>query len=219
VRKVGLLALMLALVVGSLYMVAQQRADVTVTREQIASNPVNRFTVGHNFAGVAIVVHGFASNKEMMGSWGYTLARQGFDTYVIDQPGHGESTSRLPVEPSTALGDNLRAIMDQLVADGRAKPGRIALVGHSMGGSAVTMAAMVDNRVGATITLSSAYLKAMPVDKPVNILSLAAQSDPDNMVKAVQAIALQSNNGNGAVGQWGSATGRLPWGLRASPAW
>ncbi len=195
---------MLLLVVGSQYMIVQHSQPVTVTREEIAGTPVDRYMVPGSAAGVVIVSHGFAASKEMMRAWGYGLARQGFDTYVIDQPGHGDSKRRLDAwvgrEPSR-MGAHLGGLLDELVREGRATPGRIGLVGHSMGAAAAISAALDDDRIAATVAISSAYREALPPDRPANLLSLAAERDPAFMLSAVRAVATQAPGGNGRLGE------------------
>jgi pimeloyl-ACP methyl ester carboxylesterase len=209
VRKVVVLAILLFVVLGAQYMTWQQHSPITVTNETIAGNPVNHYAVPAGAAkGVVIVAHGFAANKEMMSPWGYYLAYAGFDAYVFDEPGHGQSNRPLPVwtgAGNDVLGNNLRAMIDELVTQHRAEPGRIALVGHSMGGAAVTAAALADSRVKATVAVSSAYSQPVPAGKPSDFLSLAAERDPAYMVKAVTALAAQSAGGQGELGkQYGS---------------
>lgn len=206
-RKIVALVVTLAVVLGAQFMARRERPSVAVTTEQIAGNPVERYTPIGSPAGVVIVAHGFAANRQLMSPWGYYLAQEGFETYIIDEPGHGASPSRLvgPGAGNDALGGNLSAILDQLEKDGRIPGGKVALVGHSMGGAAVTAAALADPRFRATVAISSAYGKAVPADRPANLLSLAADRDPANMVKAVQALALQTDGGSGQLGkQYGS---------------
>jgi pimeloyl-ACP methyl ester carboxylesterase len=201
------MALLLALVLGAQYMVSRQRPDVTVTELELAGNPVDRYQAVGEKLGVVLVAHGFAANKELMRPWGYYLAQQGFDTYIFDQPGHGHSDRRLPgdVWTGTALGDNLRAMVDELVAGQQAAPGQIGLVGHSMGGLTVTQLALSDDRIRATVAISSAYRGEIPREKPQNLLSFAAERDPGFMVEAVTALARQSAGGAGELGkQYGS---------------
>lgn len=201
-RKIVAMALLLAVVVAAQFMVSRQRAGVSVTHETIAGTPVEYYRGSSPPGYVVIVVHGYSGSKELMKPWGYYLARQGFETYVIDQPGHGDSEKPLPTWMSAgnnALGENLRQLISSLVESGRARPGAIALVGHSMGGTAVTTAALADDRIGATVALSSAYRTPLPTDKPVKFLGLAAERDPAFMVEAVQAITTQAGSREAGV--------------------
>lgn len=207
-RRILPLLLLAAVVAASQFLIWREHADVTVTRETLAGNPVDRYEAVGESRGTVIVAHGFAGSREVMQPWGYAMARRGFDTYVLDQPGHGDSDRPLPPWQSaddTGLGENLIAVIDELVAAGRAEPGKIALIGHSMGGAAVTQAAMEDSRIGATVTISSAYLGEIWASRPVNLLSLAAQWDPDWVLEILQNTAAQASDGQGEVGvQYGT---------------
>lgn len=194
-RKIFLLVLMLAVVVGTQYMIARDRSDVIVTHEQLAGNPVDRYAAVGSPRGTVLVAHGFAASKELMQHWGYALARQGFHTYVFDQPGHGEQTSPLPSWRQLAdnpLGENLRAMVAELIRAGRVEPGKIALVGHSMGGATVVAAGLEEPAVVATVAVSAAYLDALPADMPVNLLSLVAERDPASIRAVAARLAPQS---------------------------
>lgn len=205
-RKIFVVVLTLAVLLGSQYMAWRQRSDISVTAETLAGNPVDHYHAPGGSQNVVIVAHGFASNKEMMRPWGYYLAAAGFDTYVIDEPGHGGSHRSLPDwQHDDTLGINLSTVIDQLLVLKQATPGHIALVGHSMGGAAVTQAALADPRIKATVAISSAYGRSLPADRPANLLSLAAERDPSSMVQAVTALATQSDGGKGQLGpQYGS---------------
>lgn len=196
-RKVFLLVLMLAVVIGMQYVIGRVHADVVVSREQVAGNPTDRYAAVGKAQGTVVVAHGFAASKELMQYWGYALARQGFDTYLYDQPGHGEQVGTLPAWrglENNALGENLRAIVAELIQTGRARPGNIALVGHSMGGATVVATGLVEAAVAATVAVSPAYSDSLPADKPVNLLSLVAERDPASIRMAAAQLAPQSES-------------------------
>jgi pimeloyl-ACP methyl ester carboxylesterase len=198
------MVLMLALVLGAQYMVWRGRSGVTVTAETLAGNPVDHYHAVGGSGNAVLVAHGFAANKELMKPWGYFLAERGFDTYILDEPGHGASHGPLPAwqgSGNDALGNNLRAIIDDLISRGQATAGHIALVGHSMGGAAVTQAALKDDRIKATVAISSAFGQLIPASRPVNLLSLAAEHDPAFMVQAVKTVATESDGGKGVMGK------------------
>jgi len=195
-RKILLVVLMLAVVVGTQYMIHQQQADVVITHERLAGNPVDRYAAVGQPQGTVLVAHGFAGSKGLMQYWGLALARQGFDTYLFDQPGHGEQGQPLPEWRSLAdnpLGKNLQAMIAELTTSGRAEAGRIALVGHSMGGATVIAAGMEPNpAIQATIAISAAYSDPLPPDLPTNLLSLVAERDPASIRAAAVALEPQS---------------------------
>lgn len=204
-RKVTALAIMLAVVLGSQFMIWQGRSDVAMTREVIAGTPVDFFRAAGSAAGSVVVVHGFAANREMMRSWGLSLARQGLDVYVVDQAGHGDSRQPLPVwsggNGPNPLAAQLKALLDRLVEQGRVEPGQIALIGHSMGGSTVTALGLDDSRIRATVTLSSAHRGQLPPDRPSNLLTLIAQREPRFITAAAQELAAGLEGGSGSVGR------------------
>ncbi|MFZ5825994.1 MAG: alpha/beta hydrolase [Bacillota bacterium] len=194
-RKIFLLVLMLAVVVGTQYKIALDRIDVVVTQERLAGNPVDRYAAVGTAQGTVIVAHGFAASKELMQHWGYALARQGFDTYIFDQPGHGEQTTPLPAWRKLGenpLGANVRAMVAELIRTGRAQSGKVALIGHSMGGTAVVAAGIDDPAVAATVGISASYSESLPADRPVNLLSLVAERDPASIRAAAMNLAPQS---------------------------
>ncbi|MFZ5817033.1 MAG: alpha/beta hydrolase [Bacillota bacterium] len=196
-RKILLLVLMLAIVVGTQYMIAQERADVVVSHERLSGNPVDRYAAVGTPRGVVLVAHGFAASKKLMQPWGYALARQGFDVYIFDQPGHGEHPSSLQAWSGLSqnpLGANLRAMVAELIRTGRAQPGKVALVGHSMGGVTVLAAGLEESAVAATVTLSAAYSDPLPPDRPAHLLSLVAERDPGSIRATAAALAPQSES-------------------------
>lgn len=183
-RRAWLVALMLAVVLGSQWMIARTQSDVRVEHETLAGSPTLHFRAVGEPQGAVLVVHGFAGSKEMMQYWGYALARQGFDAYLLDQPGHGEQEGPLAEWhrlSGNALGENLRQAVIELIEEGRAEPGKVALVGHSMGGAAVLSAALAEPAVGATVAISPAHREQFPADRPVNLLVLVAERDPDSI--------------------------------------
>jgi alpha-beta hydrolase superfamily lysophospholipase len=46
-------------------------------------------------AGTAVIFHGLASNRILMQQLGQWLAAQGFRAYLVDAPGHGDTTGGL----------------------------------------------------------------------------------------------------------------------------
>lgn len=194
-RKVLLLVLMLAVVVGTQYRIVREHEDVTVNHLTLAGNPVDRYGAVGEPRGTVLVAHGFAGSKELMKPWGYALARQGFHTFIFDQPGHGYQTGPLPEwrrMEGNPLGQNLQAMVAELVRSGQAEPGKVALVGHSMGGATVVAAGLVDPAVAATVAVSAAYTEPLPADLPANLLSMVAERDPAFIRAAAVGLEPQS---------------------------
>ncbi len=76
----------------------------------------------------AILVHGLNSNKEFMQTFAMALTDAGVETYIIDLPGHGDSS--LPFN----YRDSLRAV-EALLDMVKGSAGNPIVVGHSMGGA------------------------------------------------------------------------------------
>ncbi len=192
-RKVLALALSLSVLLTTQLLIRRQQGDISVTPETLAGSAVDHYGPTGQSAGTVLVAHGFSANRVMMRQWGYALASQGFDTYIFDQPGHGQSTDSLPTwreaGPENPLGRNLTGLVDELVRQGRAKPGRIALVGHSMGATTVLTAASADDRVAATVAISTPTAVTLPAGKPSNLLNLVAARDPEGIQRVVAAMA------------------------------
>lgn len=120
-----------------------------------------------------IVIHGFAGSKELMRPFGVYLAQSGYRAYLVDVTGHGHSPAPLQ---RTGAPDDIEVLINDLVASGEARPGRIALVGHSMGTYIATETGRRDPRVAATILFSSITDQIEP-GRPRNVLLFAADRD------------------------------------------
>jgi len=122
--------------------------------------------------GSAVVFHGLSANRRMMQTAGQWLAELGLRVYLVDSPGHGDST-----EPfSYARAEQCAAAaVDSLARRGAISAESTVLVGHSMGGAiAVRLADRFP--VAATVAISPAPMN-LPRRMPVNLLILSAQLD------------------------------------------
>ena len=120
----------------------------------------------HNVPGV-LLAHGFAGSRQLMLGYGYTLAHAGYAVMLWDFAGHGASPQ--PLAP-----DSLQAAIDAaygvMIEQPEVDPGRVALLGHSMGSGAVMAAAIRDpGRYAATIAVSPTSADVTP-DAPRNLL-------------------------------------------------
>ncbi|MBW4418306.1 MAG: alpha/beta hydrolase [Myxacorys californica WJT36-NPBG1] len=104
-----------------------------------------------------LVAHGFAGSKQLMLGYGYVLARAGYAVMLWDFDGHGANPNPLGGVDGNALQKNLQVALRSLTEQPGVDASRLALLGHSMGGSAVLSAGVNDvNRFAATIAVSSA---------------------------------------------------------------
>jgi pimeloyl-ACP methyl ester carboxylesterase len=122
-----------------------------------------------------IVVHGYASSRQLMLGYGYTLAHAGYAVVMIDLPGHGANPAPFDSNANVAAIEQAYEMM-------RAQPeidiARIGLLGHSMGAGAVVQAAVANpERYGATIAISPVATQVTPVT-PRNLQLQAGSWEP-----------------------------------------
>jgi pimeloyl-ACP methyl ester carboxylesterase len=127
------------------------------------------------------LIHGLSASKSVMLHLGSELAKLGMDSYVIDLPGHGESSKRFTWE------DCRRAIREALIYlklipatgstfDPQLMRSPVFLVGHSMGAALAVQTARSESSITGVIAISPA---ATSVDRstPRNLLILLGQFD------------------------------------------
>jgi pimeloyl-ACP methyl ester carboxylesterase len=120
--------------------------------------------------GAVVLLHGLSANRVVMKTLGERLTRAGLRVYLLDLPGHGNSTDLY----SFARAETCATLtVEALVKRAEIYPDRTILVGHSIGGAvAVKMADRFP--VAATIALSPAPM-VLPRRMPSNLLVLSAQ--------------------------------------------
>jgi pimeloyl-ACP methyl ester carboxylesterase len=147
--------------------------------------PVVRYTSTHTPLNVlAVVVHGYSANKEMMSTFGVDLARQGITTYTYDLPGHGASS--VPYGGTGGqdvvgeLVSSVGEVADYAIAHAPAPHPRLVLIGYSLGTIAVGEYALrhPDLPNLAATVLVAGILRAHPTtSNPHNLLVLSGQFD------------------------------------------
>ena len=150
---------------------------------------------------MVVLLHGIGGGRAI---WSQTLqafAAAGFDTIALDLPGYGGSQA---VSPG-GLHVIAQAVLQSLDAIGA---GRVAVVGHSMGGMvAQTMAGVAPARLGALVLActSPAFGKAdgewqagfvrerlAPLDAGLGMAGLAAQLVPGMVAPAASEDAVRA---------------------------
>lgn len=128
---------------------------------------------------LVLVAHGYlASVRFMLVPWAADITALGAAALFIDRPGHGDSDGQLwprppPVEvrdPDELAPDLAAAISYARRLGPRIDPARVALLGHSDGGTAVLLAASTDWDVRATVAIS-------PAAAPYELLNHIAPRD------------------------------------------
>lgn len=122
--------------------------------------------------GSAVVFHGLSANRRLMQTFGQWLAALGLRVYLVDSPGHGDSTEPFSLGRAEQCA---AAVLESLAQSGKITPDRTVLVGHSMGGAIAVR--LADRFPGvATIAVSPAPMN-LPRRMPANLLIFSAQFD------------------------------------------
>lgn len=162
-----------------------------------------------------IIAHGFSGSRQLMYGVAQTLARNGYAAAVIDLPGHGQNPSRFPAQRRSAQGFDrtLTYVMAWLRTAAGVDPEKLALVGHSMGASAVIRFAARDADIMATVAMSGGGSAGRPqrADSPRNLLLMAGGWEPA-AIQAACGTALTTAYPGAALGRvygsWADGTAR-----------
>ena len=127
---------------------------------------------GVNPAGSAIFIHGLSANRRLMTYLGEDFAGHGFNSYLVDLPGHGDNT--VPFNFLRAQ-QCASAAVESLIRSGRTEAKTTVLVGHSMGG-AISIRVADRDPVAATIAISPGPSN-LPQRMPANLLVFSASGD------------------------------------------
>lgn len=149
--------------------------------------------------GCVLFYHGLGAGKAMHRSELALLAGQGWLGVGIDAVGHGEridpgAVARLRgrdpeaafLELVAATTDEVPPLVDDLVARGWAVPGRVGVVGISMGGFVAYGAVLRDRRIAAAVAITASPAWGARADSPhrrpdafhpVALLSVTAAED------------------------------------------
>ena len=115
---------------------------------------------GENLPGV-LVAHGFAGSKQLMLGYAHVLAHSGYAVLLWDFRGHGANQTPFSGFSQSELQNDLEIARATLLSQPEVDPTRLALIGHSMGSSAVMNASIATpNRYRATVAVS-------PIEAPV----------------------------------------------------
>ena len=145
-----------------------------------------------------VVAHGFAGSAALMHSWSLALAHAGLVVVAPDLPGHGTSRAR-PDDGEDALASAVLAAADRLAAVPAVDPGRIGLLGHSMGSGAVLEAAIAQpDRFVAVVAVSPTDAAVDPT-VPRDLLLLAGANEA-RFVANAESLLERAGGERGAPG-------------------
>jgi len=135
--------------------------------------------VGHGFAGSGVVMRGFA----------LSLAHAGYVVALWDFDGHG--TNPRPLSFDARMGTlvaNAEAALAQAEARGLVAPGRVAILGHSMGSGVALAFGQTLPETAATIAVSPVGQAVTPA-LPRNLLLMAGGLEAPFVHNAEQRLA------------------------------
>lgn len=127
----------------------------------------------------AALVHGLSSSKESMSALALELARRGVASLCVDAQGHGDSGGYLNLSSDPTLG--LKAALEYLRSQPSVDLNSIALVGHSLGASAVRSSAELGAAahvlIGGGVSRLPETLGEMNETHPRNLLVVVGRGD------------------------------------------
>lgn len=139
-----------------------------------------------------VFIHGAQNDHSVWGLQSRWFAHHGFAVLAVDLPGHGRSAGA-PLPSIEALADWIELLLEKVGAGDTATPGKVTLVGHSMGSlTALECAARHPARIARIALVGTA------VPMPVSDALLGAARD--NESKAISMINAWSHSPRGTVG-------------------
>lgn len=133
---------------------------------------------------VVVMSHGYSVDRASMSGMARSLARAGYAVLSIDLRGHGANTHAFQGD----LRDDFDAAVDWATTSPYVDGERLAVLGHSMGASAVLGFATVDERPDAVIPVSGGS-ELNDAVVPKNTLFLVASGDPGQIHDRQEELA------------------------------
>jgi pimeloyl-ACP methyl ester carboxylesterase len=133
-------------------------------------------------APVVLLVHMYSGSKEMMQGIAFALAKLGIACYLLDLPGHGVSPTRFEFGQMESRLATIRAVYDYLLEE-KVLDGRVAVVGHSMGGALTGQLAVTETEIDGAVSISGVSFPGISENRPKNYLILAGEYDPPGIAK------------------------------------
>ena len=210
-RRAPIVAALIAVMLAGtgLWLLAGAAPDLGRKHVVVAGVPLDEvhpagLPTGERRPGV-VVAHGFAGSARLMAQFGDTLAARGYVVVLLDFAGHGANTHPLPDgkaitdASNTALQRDLDVAMTHLRGLPDVDPARVALVGHSMGATAVTRYALAHPEVTATVAISLPDSSFVPPDRPARLLLLVGGLEFPAFRAAVDHAVEGAGSGRSAV--------------------
>ncbi|MDX2308314.1 MAG: alpha/beta fold hydrolase [Hyphomicrobium sp.] len=173
-------------------------AEDGVVREAVSvgTKPATVYRPADGRRGPAIVIaHGFAGSQQLMQSFSFTLARNGYTAVTFDFAGHGRNPSPLTGDITREDGatETLIAETERILAYARPLgDGRLALLGHSMASDIIVRTAARHPEVAATIAVSM-FSPAVTREIPKNLLVVVGDWEGMLKTEALRAVGLATS--------------------------
>lgn len=212
----GLVAVLAAAAIGvALVLLWRAEAGVESERDWLGPTPVTVYRPGPELRAesaeqwqtdglpVVLISHGFAGSQQLMESFAFTLARNGYLAVTFDYYGHGRNLEPLAgdvtdVEGATRfLLDQTRTVADYALGLTEAGDG-FALLGHSMASDIIVRYAASDPRVDATVAVSM-FSPAVTADSPDNLLIVVGGLEGFLKREALRVVGLVTDDPEAGV--------------------
>lgn len=192
-RRLPLLLAAAALILLSLWRLDEASEGVVVTPVDIDGTPARVFSpVVSKLGPVVVIAHGFAGSQQLMQSFAYAFARNGYVAVTFDFPGHGRNREpmRGDVKLEGGATRNLVSTTSRIGAYARTLgDGRLAVLGHSMASDIVVRYAQETPGVGATIAVSM-FSPIVTATSPRNLLVIVGEWEGMLKREALRATGL-----------------------------
>ncbi|HEY72426.1 MAG TPA: alpha/beta hydrolase [Thermoflexia bacterium] len=196
----GAVGLFLALV--SVWQIAGTARGLEITTVRSAAVPLTIVTPeeeSQDARPLVLIGHGFAGSSVVMRGLALSLAHAGYTVALWDFDGHGANGRPLAAEarPDSLLA-NVEAALAEADVRGLVIPGRVAIVGHSMGSGVALAFGQTHPETAATVAVSPVSWTVTPT-LPRNLLLLAGSREPRFVRNAEQLLAEAGGAGGDAA--------------------
>jgi dienelactone hydrolase len=208
----------LSMIVWAVVVLHGGEDEVTVTRSWLGPTPVTahapsserreRFAEAWGLAPdvglpVVLISHGFAGSQQLMESFSYALARNGYLAVSFDYLGHGRSLQPLSGDVMDVQGAT-QNLLNQTVAVAdyaRSLPEAgdgFAILGHSMASDIIVRFAELDPDVDAAVAISL-FSPAVTAESPENFLVLVGNLEGRLKSEALRVVGLVTDDPQAGV--------------------
>lgn len=191
--RILLLLVALAMIAASAWRLREAGQGVATQPLHIGAEPATIFRpAGKPLGPVVVIAHGFAGSQQLMQSFAYAFARNGYIAVTFDFPGHGRNREpmRGSITQESGATRNLVAAVARVAGYARTLgDGRLAVLGHSMASDIVVRFAQETPDVAATIAVSM-FSPSVTAASPRNLLVIVGEWEGMLTREALRAVGL-----------------------------